>query len=488
MKLTLPYNWKPRPYQVNLWRYLSGGGKRAVVRWHRRSGKDDVLLHHTACAAHERIGNYWYMLPEYAQARKSMWDAVNPHSGKRRIDEAFPAEIRKTTRENEMMIPFKSGSTFQLVGSDNFNSLVGSPPVGVVFSEYALSNPSSWAYLMPILEENGGWAAFNSTPRGNNHFKNLCKFAEAEDGWFYEALTADQTGIFTDDQLQAILRQLQSTHGEDFGKALWLQEYFVSFDAAIPGAIWADCLVKAESEGRITKVDFDPDFPVSTAFDLGRTDDTAIWFFQMIAGDLRVIDYHASNLKDVPFYAKILNGVPDVGDSSEVRDLKERTKHFTYSTNWLPHDARPRTLAGGGKSILQQFEDYNRTARGKLGRFAIAPRLDVQEGIQAARATFPRAYFDKERCEQGLECLRHYHREWDEEKKCFLDHPEHDWSSHGADAWRYLSLVWKHPKSSEPKQSLQQRLMAGSVNQQTFGQLKTAFLDRKRAGREEVMH
>ena len=169
MDIILPYHWAPRPYQQKLWEYLKAGGTRAVACWHRRSGKDEVGLHHTACMAHRRVGNYWYMLPQYSQARKAMWDAINPHTQKRRIDEAFPQEIRRTTRDQEMQIVFKNGSTFQLVGSDNFNSLVGSPPVGLVFSEYALSDPSAWGYLRPILLENGGWAIFNSTPRGRNH-------------------------------------------------------------------------------------------------------------------------------------------------------------------------------------------------------------------------------------------------------------------------------------------------------------------------------
>jgi phage terminase large subunit len=469
VRVELPYKWKPRPYQQDAWDYLSGGGKRAVLKWHRRSGKDDLFLHHTACAAFERPGNYWYMLPEYSQARKSMWDAVNAHTGKRRIDEAFPQEIRKYTREHEMMIGLGDTSTFQLVGSDNFNSLVGSPPVGLVFSEYALSDPSAWGYLMPIVEENGGWVGFNSTPRGNNHFKNLCRFAESEPGWFYQSLTADKTGVYTEVQLQAILRELQSTHGEDFGKALWLQEYFCSFDAAIPGSIWGDCITKAEAESRIGRVDHTPGFPVSTAWDLGRTDDTAIWFFQMVAGDINIIDYHASSLKEIPFYAQLL------------RD-RAKERGFVYGTHWIPHDARPRRLGMGGKSILQQLVEE------QVGRFVITPRLDVQEGIQAARKTFPLCHFDRERCDSGLEALKQYHREWNDEKKCFEDAPYHDWSSHASDAFRYLSLVWKHPKTREPSTTLREKLFAGNITGQSFGELKKQHFRRMRERRQQTIH
>lgn len=440
-----------------------------MVRWHRRSGKDDVFLHHTAVQAHRRVGNYWYMLPEYSQARKSMWDAVNPHTGKRRIDEAFPHEIRRTTKEQEMMISFHCGSTFQLVGSDNFNSLVGSPPVGLVFSEYALSNPSAWAYLMPILEENGGWAGFNSTPRGNNHFKSLCRMAQTEPGWFYEALTAEDTAVFTAEQLDAILRQMQASHGDAFGKSLWLQEYFVSFDAAIPGSFWGDCLDTAQQQGRITKVECEPILPVFTAWDLGYTDDTAIWFYQMSAGEIRVFDYHFSTGKSVKFYADLLRE-------------KAKAGKFQYGTHWLPHDARARTLAAGGKSIQQQMQAEN------VGRIAIAKRLDHQEGIQAARATFPYCWFN-EKLEAGLEALRHYHREWDEERQSFGSMPVHDWSSHGASAFRTLALSWKTPKSAKPgEKNIVDRMMAESVGKQTFGQLKNKHFDRMRAQREALFH
>lgn len=482
LQIQLPYKWKPRGYQEDLWKYLMGGGKRAVARWHRRSGKDDVFLHFTAVAAHKRVGNYWYMLPEYSQARKSMWDAVNPHTGKRRIDEAFPLEIRKTTREQEMMIVFHNGSTFQLVGSDNFNSLVGSPPVGLVFSEYALSNPTAWAYLMPILEENGGWAGFNSTPRGNNHFKNMCKFAESEKGWFYSSKTAENTDVFDEDQLQAILRQMQSTHGDEYGKSLWLQEYFVSFDAAIPGSVWGDCLDKVKLAGRIGDLPHQKEFPVLTAWDLGRTDATAIWFYQMVAGGIAVIDYHESNLKDIPYYVDLLKGKAKPSDSEDVKRLKERTKQYKYSTHWLPHDARARTLAAGGKSIQQQMIDAN------VGRIVIAKRLDHVDGIQGARATFPYCSFDAKNCELGLEVLKNYHYEWDDEKRVFSNMPAHDWASHGASAFRTLSLSWKQPKNGQQDAPLMERLQENSINNMTFGKLKNQHLARMKKQRNAVFH
>ena len=225
-KITLPNNWKPREYQKPLWEYLAQGGKRAAVSWPRRHGKDDVMLHHNACSVFERVGNYWYMLPEYNQCRKAIWDAVNPHTGKKRIDEAFPPQIRANTLNQEMKIVFPNNSTFQLMGSDNYNALVGSPPIGLTYSEYAISNPSSWSYLRPIMLENGGWSIFNSTPRGKNHFYKMIQMAMKSDDWFSEILTNDDTGLFTEAEMANELMELQAEHGDAMGKAIWLQEYY----------------------------------------------------------------------------------------------------------------------------------------------------------------------------------------------------------------------------------------------------------------------
>lgn len=368
-----------------------------------------------------------------------------------------------------MSIVFHCGSTFQLVGSDNFDSLVGSPPVGLVFSEYALSNPSAWGYLRPILLENGGWAGFNSTPRGKNHFRAMCKLAQTEPGWFYSKLTADETGVFTPEQLQAELREMQAEHGEDYGRSLWEQEYHVSFDAAILGSIFGEFMAKAEREGRIGVVAHDPTVEVHTAWDLGYDDPTAIWFFQMVAGEVHVIDYYFKNMADIPHYADVLRE-------------KSETLGYRYGTHYVPHDARPRTLAAGGKSILQQFQAQN------VGRFVIAPRLDREEGIQAARATIHKCWFDADKCEDGIESLKSYRREWDAETKTFSINPVHDWSSHGSDAFRILSLVWKTPKLRPKETPLEERMMRASVKQRTFGEMTKAHFAKKRRERADTMH
>jgi hypothetical protein len=185
---------------------MQNGGKHCEIVWHRRSGKDELGLHWTAVAAFKRVAQYWYMLPEYSQARKAIWDAINPHTGKKRIDEAFPLELRTTTRNDEMKIIFKNGSSFQAVGSDDPSKLVGSPPAGIVYSEWALSNPATRAYLRPILMENGGWQIFNTTPRGRNHAYTTLEAAKKNPEAFAQVLDATETGVFTRGQLEAELQ------------------------------------------------------------------------------------------------------------------------------------------------------------------------------------------------------------------------------------------------------------------------------------------
>jgi hypothetical protein len=248
-----------------LWSFLENKGKRAFAVWHRRSGKDDICLHWAAVAAHERPGSYWHMLPEYSQGRKAIWTMVNPHTKVRRIDEAFPRELRENTNEQEMFIRFKNGSTWQVVGSDRYDSLVGSSAAGIVFSEWALAHPSAWSYLAPILAENNGWAIFITTPRGRNHAYTMLGQVRNDPDWFTEVLSADDTQAIKMEAIEVQRREYHGIFGKDQGDALIEQEYYVSFEAAILGAYWGKEMADAEYEGRIGTVEIDKALPVHKA-------------------------------------------------------------------------------------------------------------------------------------------------------------------------------------------------------------------------------
>jgi phage terminase large subunit len=242
VNIDLPYRWTPRAHQVRLWQYLYDGGRNADVIWHRRGGKDDVALHHTICAAHKRRGSYIHFLPEHKQARKALWTMVDANTGKNRLDQAFPRELREKTLEDEMFIKFKCGSTWQLAGSDRYDAIIGSGHAGIVFSEFALSNPNAPSYFAPMLVENNGWMMKITTPRGHNHAERSFQHSKAQmkagKDYFAELLSVADTHAVSDEVLQQQLGDYIAIHGEDFGRALWLQEYYCSFEAAIPGSIF----------------------------------------------------------------------------------------------------------------------------------------------------------------------------------------------------------------------------------------------------------
>lgn len=445
----LPNGWRPRPYQMRLWRYLERGGKRAVAVWHRRAGKDEVGLHRTAVAAFERVGVYWHMLPEAAQARKAIWEAVNPHTGLRRIDEAFPEAVRADTRSTDMFIRFVNGSTWQVVGSDNFNSLVGSPPVGIVFSEYSLAKPSAWDFLRPILAENGGWALFIYTARGRNHGHALYEVAKSNPSWFAELLTVDDTRAIGP---EVIAEERASGMSEDMIQ----QEYYCSFEAAIPGSYYGHLINAAEREGRIGDFPHDPRRLVHTCWDLGWSDDTAIWFYQVYPDGLRWIDYYAAHGQPVEHYAEALHARP-----------------YRYGDHWVPHDAKPKTLASGGRSIVEQAFACGLNMR-------LTPNLGVQDGIQAVRLMLPRCWFDAEKCKDGIEALRQYHREWDQDRRAFKDSPAHDWSSHAADAFRYGAVAYRAVRPPAPPPAPPRGVMQMTWNE------AAALLDREQSERRRI--
>jgi phage terminase large subunit len=423
-KIEIPYNgWLPRDHQMALWQYLQDGGKRAMAIWHRRAGKDEVCLHHAAVSAVERVGNYWHMLPEYAQARKAIWTAINPHTGKRRIDEAFPVALRANTNDNEMLIRLANGSTFQCVGSDTYDTLVGSSCAGVVFSEYALSNPSAWGYLRPMLEENNGWAVFITTPRGHNHAKVLYDYARTQDDWFAELLTVKDTGAMSESELAETLQEYISIYGEDHGRSAFEQEYYCSFTGGLVGAFYAREMYDVRSEGRIiSDLEALPDRPVHRAWDLGVRDDTSIWFFQIAGPQLRILDFYSSS---------------GVGLDAYVEQIALRQNQYGWLSgdDLVPQDAKVREL-GSGRTRVETMRS--------LGLAPVLVRAaTINDGINAVRRTLPLCVFHS-RCEAvGMSALEQYRREWNDDAKCFRASPLHDWTSNPADAFRYLSMGWR---------------------------------------------
>jgi hypothetical protein len=432
--------WRPREYQLPAWKAWERGCKRQLLFWHRRAGKDEIDLQKHAVSAMTRPGTYWHMLPEASQARKAIWNAINPHSGKRRIDEAFPNEIIANRNDNEMFIRFKTGSTFQVVGSDNFNSLVGSPPVGITFSEWALANPSAWAFLSPILEENGGWASFITTPRGNNHAKSMLDAAKLDKwdpvsnprGWFTQVLRVDQTGAIDADGIERQRKIYASLYGKEIADLLIDQEFYCSFAGAMVGSYWGAEVAEAERDGRVLLTEIDPKYPVHTVWDLGKAVNNPIWCFQVIPGEPgpRIVDFYRP-------------------DSDDLEDWCEWLDQRGYHGNdYVPHD------------IMHPVWGSKRTRYDLLKEKGRKPKMvnpaAVAEGINAGRATIKVARFHEgtdergERVQLGMDGLKSYRREWDDERKTFHENAHKDWAEHIGSSWRYLGLCWRHEKVEAP--------------------------------------
>lgn len=440
-KIRLPHEWQPRGYQRAAWDYLERGGKHAELIWCRRAGKDEVALHRTAVAAMERIGTYWHMLPMAAQARKAIWNAVNPRTGKKRIDEAFPEPIRRKKNDQEMYIELINGSTWQVLGSDNYNSMVGAPPAGIVYSEWALSNPAAKAYLRPIIAENDGWQIFITTPRGKNHAYTTFQAARENPNSFAQIITARQTGQYTEEKLEALRKEYVNDFGEAVGDALFEQEFLCSFETPVLGAVYAKEL--REAADRIRNVPYDRTKPVHIYWDLGRRDKTCIWFVQYAPFEYRVIDYLEGTGKHISEYIAELQRKP-----------------YAYGTCGLPHDANNELLASQ-RTVAQQLRDA-----GFKTKTVVKTSVDTR--IEAARGVFPLCYFDERNCRIGLDALTNYCYDVDNDTKQYSKEPRHDWASHAADAFGYFAIDAKEPKEkvkdlkTRPTLTMPGRMAAGS--------------------------
>lgn len=417
--LTIPYRFTPRSYQLGFFKAIDSGIQRALLTWPRRHGKDKTCFNALIKKAVERTGNYYYIFPEYNQGRKALWDNIDK-DGLRTIDHV-PKEIIKSRNATEMKIELVNGSIIQIVGAADIDRIVGTNPVGVVFSEYSLIDPMVWGYIYPILAENGGFAWFNMTPRGKNHGLRLLESAQSNPDWYVSHLNAKQCGVFSDDELEKIRQEYFELYGD---YQLYDQEFMTSFDAPIQGAYFAVHMDRAEQDGRVTNIPYESILTVNTYWDLGIDDSTTIWFVQMQNREVRLIDYVEDNGEGLSYYINILN-----------------SKGYTYGKHYAPHDIEVRELTTGisrketARSLGINFETVKRPAR-------------KDEGIDAIRNLLSRCWFDKDKTEKGRDALMNYHKEFDEKRKVYKNQPYHDWSSHGVDAFQTLAL-------SDPKPLLQ---------------------------------
>ena len=423
LEVRVPYNFTPRAYQDPLFVAMNTGKKRGLLLWHRRAGKDKDCLNYTIEQMMKRVGVYYYLFPTYAQGKKVIWKGIDADGFK--TLHHFPEQLIAATNESDLSIEFVNGSYFQVIGTDNYDAIMGTNPVGCVFSEYALQDPRAWDYLRPILMENGGWAIFPYTPRGKNHGYDLYEMAKDNPDWYCNKLTIEDTKR-PDGSPVVSQAMVQAEREQGMDEELIQQEFYCSFTMGVQGAYFTKQVQKAEADDRITSVPYDERLPVMTFWDLGMDDSMTIWFVQVVGREIRFIDYAEGSGEGFPFYAKLL-----------------RERDYVYGPFHLPHDANVREL-GTGDSRVEAAE--------KLGikPVTVIPRVKRKDqAIEAARGSFSRCWFDKVKCRDGLNGLKNYTKEFDEKKKVFKNTPLHNWASHAADA--FMTFATGYSDQMKPK-------------------------------------
>lgn len=421
----IPYT--PRPQQKAVHGKMDQA-RFGVIVCHRRFGKTVMgvnQLQKGAVTCQKVRPRFAYIGPTYRQSKQVAWDYAQYYA------RPIPGV---TVNQSELRIDYPNHGQLRLYGSDNPDSLRGIYLDGALLDEYGMHPAKTFSEVIAAtLVDRGGWALFSGTPNGRNQFYEIAEHAKAEQGkgnpdWFYAEYKASQTGLLD----PAYLESAKAVMTEDE----YEQEFECSFTAAVKGAIFSKEMSQAQTDGRLTRVPYDPALPVDTTWDLGfggKGDATAIWFTQSLRNhEIRVIDYEECQGEGLPYYAGVL-----------------QRKGYVYGQHWAPHDIIVKESTG--KTRIE-------TASSLGIHFEIVPNVPVEDGIHAARMILGRCWFDAEKCKPGIEALQHYRRDYNQRLNEFKAMPVHDWASHGADAFRYLGVRYQPPAEvrafmDEPRQT-----------------------------------
>jgi len=405
-EVIIPY--KPREQQLQI-HDLMDNNRFVVAVCHRRFGKSVMAINHLIRAAlmcEKPNPRYAYIAPTYTQSKRIAFDYLREYT---RV-------LNPEVNISELRVDFY-GRRISLYGADNPDSLRGIYLDGVVLDEVGDMNPKVWnEVLRPALADRQGWALFIGTPKGANHFKDFKDRAATEPNWAAVDFKASETGLLPIEELDAARKEM----GED----KYMQEFECSFFAAVEGSYYGPIINGLPIE-RFTEFARDDLLKTYTAWDLGVGDSTAIWVAQVMGKEVRLIDYFENH---------------GVGLDNYVRWIKDN--NYEKAEHILPHDVEVREL-GTGRSRKEVLQELGLS-------ITVCPRLGVDDGIQSVRRILPDCWFHP-KVKQGLDCLRNYRREHDEKRNVYYDKPLHDWSSHGADAFRYLAVgmsttsTWSKP-------------------------------------------
>lgn len=413
MRIILPHEFKPRPYQSEANRaYFVDHIQFMLEVWHRRAGKTKNALNFLLGAAFQRVGNYFHTFPELAQARRAVWNNIDKE-GRRYIDHVPRQLMDGKANSTDMRINLINGSMIQLAGADRYDALMGGNPAGIIFDEYSIQNPYAWHYLSPILTENNGWGKFIYTPRGKNHGWQLYKTNIDNPKWFVQKLDITQTKNW-DGTPVVTMEMIEDRRRSGMPEELIQQEFFCSFEAALANAFYSAEIDKVMKQNRVRNFPYFAGAPVHTAWDIGRRDPTAIWFFQVVGDWIYVINYYENVKKGMPHYIDIVKKFMD-------------DNYLRNGVNFAPHDINVHEWSNGRSRIDEAA---------KLGFFFKAvPKLLVMDGINSVRSLFPRMIFHADNCGMALDILKQYEKDENGD-------PVHNFASHCADAMRTWGVGW----------------------------------------------
>ena len=394
-KILIPY--KPRDYQQE----IHANRKRFnVLVCHRRFGKSVLSINELIKTATAKPRSLCaFIAPTYRQGKAIAWEYLKHYTKPLMY-------LGGNRNETELRIDLFNGSRIQIFGADNPDSIRGMGFDAVVMDEYAIMSPRVWTEIIrPAVSDKLGWVLFIGTPMGHNQFWEIYDFAQrGHKEWYAKLYRASETKVIPVEELaqaRAIMTEEQ-----------YEQEFECSFTAAVSGSYYGRIITKLDKDGNIGVVPVDTNVGVETWWDLGIGDSTAIWFVQRIGNEIHVVDYYETSGESLAHYADVLE-----------------SKGYSYSRHVAPHDIMAREL-GTGKSRIEVANE--------LGiDFEVAPKLEVDHGIESVRNYLPHCYFDRVRCKTGLDALRQYRKQWDDKNQVFKNKPLHDWCSHAADAFRY---------------------------------------------------
>ena len=401
----VPY--KPRAYQLDVHKNRK---RFSVLVCHRRFGKSVLSINELIKTAADKPRSLCaFIAPTYRQGKSIAWEYLKFYTNPL-------LKIGGSRNESELRIDLFNGSRIQIFGADNPDSIRGMGFDAVVLDEYAIMSPRVWTEIVrPAVADKLGWVLFIGTPMGHNQFWEVYDYAlRGHKDWYGKLYRASETNVIPEDELDQARSIMTPEQYE--------QEFECSFTAAVSGSYYGRLITKAEKDGRIGNVPIDENVGVETWWDLGIGDSTAIWFAQRVGEEIHLIDYYENSGESLAHYADVL-----------------AEKDYAYSSHIAPHDIQAREL-GTGKSRLEVANE--------LGiDFDIAPKLEVDHGIESVRNALPFCYFDREKCKVGLDALRQYRKQWDEKNQVFKNKPLHNWCSHAADSFRYGCVMEPLDKS-----------------------------------------